>query len=87
MNINCITASLYRRRNQRVNRGISSINAVQNNANFRPNHIQKVMPPCFSVTAVSVASATRAKNSDSIEAPTLSETLGFRCNPKRPTMG
>ena len=78
MKMNCITASLYRRRNHRVRRGIMMVSKVHTNTIFTINHVQNIMPPLPLCADATADITTMARNSAIIVEPTLSVTLGLR---------
>ena len=55
--------------------------------NFAKNKNQNKMSTVLSCAASSAAKTTNESNSESMEPPTLSVTLGLRCKPYRATMG
>ena len=85
--INCITASLYLRKNHLVRRGMSMIMPVQYIPNFTMKNTQKSMPSCLLNDATKPAKMTKAISNEIMLEPTLSVTLGFCCNPYLDTIG
>ena len=79
--INCITESEYLRRNQRVRRGTNIIIPAQKTANLAKNNVQKSSPPDALNELTMAATPTSDRNSDSIDAPTLSVEAVWRCKP------
>ena len=76
--MNCITASLYRRRNQRVSRGMKKAIATQNPTTFTTNQSQNSPPPPSLWAATIMASTTKERNRAIMVEPTLSDTAEFR---------
>ncbi len=69
------------RRNQRVRRGTNIIIPAQKTANLAKNNVQKSSPPDALNELTMAATPTSDRNSDSIDAPTLSVEAVCRCKP------
>ena len=67
--------------------GMKKMSAVKNVVTFTTKTIQKTVSLLVSNDPTIAASTTSARNSESMDDPTLIITLLFRCNPYLPTMG